>query len=133
MTIQVIGTTVIDSSRNLINIANQDFFVNGGLADQTVTSPGVGTYALLHRTTTVNDRNAAIANGTVTQGNLYAGSTLTYAGIGGASNSPWNSNPVNDNQQNTYAGTRGSVTLSGQWRAHGRHNFTGITLFLRVT
>lgn len=136
MTVRINGTTVIDSSRNLVNIANQDQVVNTAFAPMHYgfNPPVVGTYAILHRTTTVNDRAAAEANGTVTQGDAYAGSTLTYAGAGGISSGGLNRDPRNDNQQNAYAGTRGATAVGGgTWRAHGRHNFTGVTLFVRIT
>ena len=78
----------------------------------------VGTYAF-----------AYIGN-TVTEGSTYAGSSLFYAGLCSGTA------PDADNHQGA-ATTRGSVALSGTWRAMGRANAADrpfiATLFLRIS
>lgn len=94
MAIKVNGTTVIDDSRNLVNIASG--------AGASTSYNAVGTYVWGGRQTN-----------NITEGSTYAGSTIYPAGAIRFSNDGadgWGAFYV----------TRGGSHLSGTWRAMGR-------------
>ena len=136
MAIQVGGTTVIDNSRNLSNIASADATTvsnlqSAGLGAST-TYGGVGTYVFACHTST--NANYFVS------GSTYAGSSLYPSGI-----SPRFGfyNTVSGNymsgSNNTFYVTKVSPTaLSGTWRAMGettqyQYAVRPQTLFVRVS
>ena len=116
MAFRVNTTTVIDDSRNLLNIANQATFVGSGNAQ--LFSGSVGTYAFL-----ANVSGTANSNG-----ETESGSNLRYAGI-----------------RDTQLGNRGNLysatSPAGTWRCMGfLSTFTdtgngadAITVWLRIS
>ena len=116
MAIQVSGTTVIDDSRNLVNViglktVNSTSLLGSGdiAAGASTTYEAVGTYALGY----VSGRDGAtyiIYEQNVT----VAGSLINIAGLGSTSVSI----TVDGNGSGEI--TRGSATLSGTWRTMSR-------------
>lgn len=98
MAIKVNGTTVIDDSRNLVNIASG--------AGASTTAGDVGTYAF------------ASCDTRTTFGTTVAGSALKASSITIFSS-------FADNQDNAAKITRTSSTLSGTWRCMGTNTITG--------
>jgi len=113
MAIKVNGTTVIDDSRNLVNI------VSG--AGSSTTYGAVGTYAFLY------SEGVGIVDGTT-----HAGSNLKPAGF------YWSGSLGND-ASGAADLTKGGSTLSGTWRAMGRVYYNSssaaqrVTLFVRIS
>ena len=111
MAIQVSGTTVIDDSRNLVNViglktVNSTSLLGAGdiAAGAPTTYNAVGTYAFLNR-----------SDAGLTEGTTYAGSAFNPAGIavsGGVY--------IDADTANSCSIYRGSGTVSGTWRAMGR-------------
>jgi len=101
MAIKVNGTTVIDDSRNLVNI------VSG--AGASTTFGAVGTYTLAGDAT----YTASIQN--VLAGGTFAGSGLTPISL--SSSNFTNINAHNDPSSGSFgASANATVTLSGTWR-----------------
>lgn len=125
MAIQVGGTTVIDNSRELQNIASLDATTEAtisAVAGASTTYGAVGTYVFGY-----------ISSSTATENSTYSGSSIEPGGIITLSSS------LSDDQVNAspYI-TKGGSALSGTWRAMGRSNaFTSTrtrwTLFVRVS
>lgn len=114
MAIKVNGTTVIDDSRNLSNIAgglktvnNTSLIGSGNISAGASTDLGaVGTYAFLFR------------NGNHTQGDTIAGSSLTYVGFSSSGDAMGDQNLLS-----LYlTGNGGSP--SGTWRIMSRNRYT---------
>jgi hypothetical protein len=103
MSFQINGTTVIDGSRNLTNIANRDTFVADGTAN--ISAGAVGSYAFLGVSST---------SYTSLFGETRAGSHLHPAGINGISS--WNTNTAYINS--SYGGGQNSAR-AGTWRCMG--------------
>ena len=114
MAIKVNGTTVIDDSRNLVNIASG--------AGASTTYGDVGTYVFGHRYAS-----------TQTENTTYAGSGINPAGVMDLGTTTADNTGQNADMQ------RGAGTLSGTWRAMGRSNgsagitYSRITLFVRIS
>ena len=107
MAIKVNGTTVIDDSRNLVNI------VSG--AGSSTDYGAVGTYALLYKT-----------GGGITEGSTHAGSGLVPFGFMKPAVTVDGLDPIEI--------TRGGTAVSGTWRAMGRANWnSGYTAYYRAT
>jgi len=118
MAIKVNGTTVIDDSRNLVNIASG--------AGSSTTYGDVGTYVFADKQ----------ASGGVAYNSTHAGSTLRPAGYTGTNNST----ASYDWFYGYFKGWSGPAsTLSGTWRAMGEENYytpssyNRITLFVRIS
>lgn len=115
MAIKVNGTTVIDDSRNLVNIASG--------AGSSTTYGDVGTYVFGY-----------IANIGVTQGSTYSGSSINPCGFAVTTTSPGTDS---DFSQTTTID--GASSHSGTWRAMGRANYGSgatrgrTTLFVRIS
>jgi len=117
MTFQINNTTVINSSRNLVNIANQAGFVAGGNA--ALGAGGVGSYAFLWH---------AANSGVRAPGTTVAGSSLRYANDGGNGAEAGNSTTAP-------AGTWRLMGVNG-WRNSGAGGFGGphqTSLWLRIS
>jgi len=113
MAIKVNGTTVIDDSRNLVNI------VSG--AGSSTDYDAVGTYALLYKTA-----------GGITEGSTHAGSGLVPFGFIDP--------PIGVDDISSVQATRGGTAVSGTWRAMGRVNWASsyagyyrATLYVRIS
>lgn len=133
MAIQVGGTTVIDNSRNLQNVGglktiNSTSILGSGNieAGASTTYGAVGTYIFGDMQSTG-----------ITNGSTYAGSGIQPAGVGLI---PADSafDIANDGANYSSFFSKGGSTLSGTWRAMGRHrsntgNRNRITLFVRVS
>jgi len=114
MAIKINGTTVIDDSRNLVNIAS-------GAGSSTAFND-VGTYVWGARQTN-----------NISQGSTYAGSTIYPAGTIRFSND-------GTDGYGAFYVTRAGTTLSGTWRAMGRMQVSAAgstdmstTLFVRIS
>jgi len=113
MAIKVNGTTVIDDSRNISNIAggfktiNSTSILGSGniSAGASTTYGAVGTYAF------------AFYDGNVTEGTTKAGSTLKPGSVNG-----WQNEPADSVIGATL--TYGGSALSGTWRIMGRNNYS---------
>jgi len=101
MAIKVNGTTVIDDSRNLVNI------VSG--AGSSTTYGDVGTYLLGYEDV-----------GAVTENTTIAGSSLFPGGIYG-----FGGEITADSGTGSTGHTRGGTALSGTWRRMFRANIGG--------
>ena len=127
MAIKVNGTTVIDDSRGLQNIASVDAttvaaFSAAGVGGIATTTGAVGTYAFLGGSSYFD----------IDPGSSYAGSNLRYAG-NGINNNTW----TNDSDNSNITAYGSTVSPSGTWRAMGNagnsFNNGGATVFLRIS
>lgn len=113
MTVQINGTTVINSSGNLLNITNQNSFVGQAISDAydngTMNNPYVGAIGYFLRASKVSAK--AVVNG----------SELRWGGITtGVASFPANDGGFNSD---ITAGPAAS-TPSGTWAAIGESNAT---------
>lgn len=113
MTVQINGTTVIDSSGSLFNIANRNSFVGQAISDAydngTMNNPYVGAIGYFLRT------NKVVAK------QFVSGNELRWGGITtGVSSFPANDGGFNSD---ITAGPATS-TPSGTWSAIGESNAT---------
>ena len=128
------GTEVIDSSRNLSNVGglktvNGNSLVGSGdiSAGASTTYNAVGTYVFADRP----------SSGGISYNSTYAGSGLRPAGISSETN-PSADNILNISAQG-YGYTGPASTLSGTWRAMGdesaypSYTFNRLTLFVRIS
>jgi len=124
MAIKVNGTTVIDDSRNISNIAggfktiNSTSILGSGdiSAGSSTTYDAVGTYVFGYRASTI------------TQNSTYAGSSIQPAGYG--------TDAQSNDAVKTPNAAKGGSSLSGTWRAMGRmQNYypASTTLFVRIS
>jgi hypothetical protein len=115
MAIKVNGTTVIDDSRNLVNI------VSG--AGSSTTYGDVGTYIFGY-----------IANNGITQGSTYSGSSINPCG-----EAVTTATPGTDSDFGSNITVDAASSNSGTWRAMGRSNYNSgltrgrATLFVRIS
>jgi hypothetical protein len=132
MAIQVSGTTVIDDSRNLVNViglktVNSTSLLGSGdiAAGASTTYGAVGTYVIGFWTSLIN-------TGGTTENTTIAGSSLVPGGTTGFVAS------LSDDAGTDAKITKGGSALTGTWRAMGRSNFdygttTRINLFVRIS
>jgi hypothetical protein len=132
MAIQVSGTTVIDDSRNLVNViglktVNSTSLLGSGdiAAGASTTYGAVGTYV----------QALCNPNGVI-QGTTYAGSLLTPGGMKADGNVFGNDGFGSFSVALT--GAQGTLQLSGTWRAMGRNNngaaiMNRLTLYVRIS
>lgn len=125
MAIKVNGTTVVDDSRNLTNIASIDATTGAAISAGISTTPpttagAVGTYVYAFDSVARQ----------LTFGSTYAGSQLYPASFVSTGNAPIAL------ESGTYLST-GSGTLSGTWRAMGAHynnsTFKNATVYVRIS
>ena len=117
MAIKVGGTTVIDDSRNLVNIASG--------AGSSTTFGDVGTHAFLY-----------FYGYSLTEGDTKAGSDLYPAGLAYGQSGY----TISNNSLRSLETTRGATAVSGTWRAMGRvypsslqyDQTTRVTLYVRI-
>ena len=137
MAIQISGTTVIDNSRQLQNIASLDATTEatiGAVAGTSTTFGDVGTYAWA--------TTRSISGGSYfTAGSTYAGSGLYPAGTSMGSVGYSNSDGLfyRSSTNSFYVAPYGGSALSGTWRAMGstssyQYSSDGaVTLFVRIS
>ena len=104
MAIKVNGTTVIDDSRNLVNIASG--------AGSSTTYGDVGTYV------------TGVFLGTgLTEGTTKSGSSIFPAGMGDMGESSLPGNDAASGPGGNRYWSRGTTSLSGTWRVMGRMRY----------
>ena len=106
MAIKVNGTTVIDDSRNLVNIASG--------AGASTTTGAVGTYAFL-----IDD---ATNRPTVNPGGTQAGSSLKYSFVGQGYPSGWSSTSPS-----------GTWRLMGGYHSNSDYNDYPSSVWVRIS
>ena len=133
MAIQVGGTTVIDNSRNLQNVGGlktvggTSILGSGNISAGASTTYGaVGTYIF-----------GDMSTSGITENSTYSGSSIQPAGVGLIPHTNSFDAPNDSGAYGSYW-TKGGGTLSGTWRAMGRHRANSgsrnrITLFVRVS
>ena len=125
MAIKVNGTTVVDDSRNLTNIASIDATTGAAISAGISTTPpttagAVGTYVFA----------VDSVGRQLTFGSTYAGSQLYPAAYVTTGNAPIGL------ESGTYLSSASSA-LSGTWRAMGEHytnsTFKNVTVYVRIS
>lgn len=132
MAIKVNGTTVVDDSRNLTNIASIDATTGAAISAGISTTPpttygAVGTYV----TAVVTNNNVAVSGGAT-----YSGASLLRHRVSGTYLNSWPLKEFPNLSETT------SASLSGTWRLMGpevRVNFSDVSnygvaaLFVRIS